>query len=118
MGEVTWGELTGNKTEAVREQVKRQKAFCRKNSDSGGNNPADWKVRKRHRRGAYLWLTSLHNQIQSWLHHGLYHFKVGEDAPEDPSLWPRLRVAPDMGSDGVQWCINISMKFKQVGVVI
>ena len=103
MGEVTWGELTGDPGLARREQVKRQKAFCRKNSKDGDRPaPGDWKVRKRHRRGAYLWLTSLHNQMSAWITKGLLHFQVDDDADEDPTLWPRLGVSPDMGSDGVQ----------------
>jgi hypothetical protein len=82
-------------------QRNRQRAFLKRKVDANGG--AGWRVRKRHRKSALQWLNCLHNQMLPWLMSGLQLFIISAVMLEgmNPLQWPRLGVAPDMGSDGV-----------------
>ena len=102
VGEVTLASLEGNKAHALELQKKRQIAWLKRQS-TDNTQAADWRPKTRHRRGAYTWLVTLHNQMIAWLPKGILGFKelVDNGISLDASQWPRLSISPDMGSDGV-----------------
>ena len=93
--------MEGTKAAAIDAQVDRQRAWL-KRKHSSVDGPKAWRIKKRHRRGAYLWLVALHNQCRAFIKNGLLHFRKDDETwTADPASWPRMSMSPDMGSAGV-----------------
>ena len=109
MGLVSSAALQGGAVaaqQALGDQRARQRAFLKRKMDAGttGVNTSCWRPRKRFRKkGAYLWLSGVHNQIKQFVASGALRFNQTQPVEERgrASLWPRLSISPDMGSDGV-----------------
>ena len=100
VGEMTFSSLDGTADQALADQKSRQDAWLKRSVD-GQPKSASWRTKKRHRKGAYLWLVALHNQLKAWIEKGLFHFtRMSDEHGLDPTQWPRLSISPDQGSDG------------------
>ena len=80
-----------------------------------------WRPRKRHRVAACKWGQHLDQQVLISAGVGLKHFQQAEEPADRPApwTWPRLSIAPDMGSDWFsminalqgRFCFNVDVTY-------